>query len=244
MPLADFRKGLRAFEELYPADAALLACLPADSVLLPGCQGMAMIAIDVGHLPVPGAVQTMTLHVHFLAAGWTLLAVDDALIDRSSPLAAYDPSPIGIFSFGIRRYPVIFSGDIVTSTELIVHLDHAKSYDGRRGINPADPMALDGRRMRFPVPGEYYLQINDSHFLKLLVLPRNSRRTEFDPLIRNFVADNCITQANETVVGNDASVAADLGRWLGAEEPVRLSKDSELAITKLLQASAASGSSP
>jgi hypothetical protein len=240
--LADFRAGLRAFQDLYPAEAALLDSLPAECVLLPGSQGMSLIAIDASHVPFPNESQAINLRIHFLTEGWMLIAIDDALLARSSELSAHHSRRMGIFSFGIDRYPVIHTNDTVTLSQVVRAVEQSQSIRNRANSNLNMPLILDGLRLNFPLPGEYYLKINHHFPLKVLVLTRNLKKAESGQLIRNFVIENCIAVPNGNL--NDAGISSesDVNRWFNSDEPVRMSDKSIVGITELFQRSIDSSS--
>lgn len=233
--LADFRAGLSGFGRLYPGEAALLASLPADCVLLPGSHEFHFLAVDGSHVPNSGRAQSIDLHFRFIAEGWLLIAVDEALFARSAALAAYDSRAIGAFSFGINRVPVIRAGDTVTLVENVGSIDFFKPSRSGPNINSIKPFAMGSRRLHFPVPGEYYLLMNQQYPLKLLVMDRDSTTAEVDAAIRGFVASNCIVDPSDGGQQNGGHTPLDLSRFFEAEASTPLSRDSMSELIALLE---------
>ena len=118
------------------------------------------------------------MHVRFIAEGWLLIAVDEALLARSAALAAYDSGAIGAFSFGINRFPVIRAGDTVTLVENVNSVDFIQPARSGPNINSIKPFGVGSRRLRFPLAGEYYLLINGHYPLKLFVMDRDATAAE------------------------------------------------------------------
>ncbi len=237
--VADFRNGLKAFGDLYPSEAAMLASLPDDCVLLPADQGMSFIAMDASHVPSQGGSRNISMRVHFLSKGWLLLAVDDALLQRGAMIAAYQSPQIGNFSFDIDRYPVIRVGDTVRFAKIITTVLPSVPFPGRSSVNPGDPFILDEHRLRFSLPGEYHLVLNQQYRLRLLVLKRSSTIEESNHLIRDFVTDGSMVESNKGRSPKNYSPAADLERFVESDGPVAMSADSIHEVMKLLQDRAA-----
>jgi len=233
--LADFRVGLAGFGRLYPGEAALLASLPADCVLLPGYHEFHFMAVDGSHVSDPGRAQTIDLQVRFIAEGWLLLAVDETLLARSAPLAAYDPGAIGAFSFGINRYPVIRAGDTVTLVENVNSIDFFQPIRGGPNVNSIKPFVMGSRRLHFPVSGEYYLRINQHYPLKLLVIDRDSTTADANTAIRDFVASNCTVDPDGGAQQPGKQTVVDPVRFFESETPTPLTRNSMLQLIARLE---------
>ncbi len=236
--LADFKAGLTGYSRFYPGEAALLASLPAGCVLLPSFHEFSFIAIDSGHASSSDRVQTIDLRFRFIAEGWLLLAVDETLLARSAALAAYDSKAVGAFTFGINRFPVIRAGDTITLVENVSSIDFIRPVRNGPNINSIKPFGVGSRRLRFPVPGEYYLRINQHYPLKILVLDRNSTEAESNRLISDFVASNCIVDSKDGGGNLGAQPVFDLIRFFESESPAHLGRSSMLQLIELLESSA------
>jgi hypothetical protein len=241
--LADFRAGLGGFARFYPGEAGLLESLPAGCVLLPSFHEFSFMAIDESHVPNSDRDQAINVQVRFIAEGWLLLAVDEALLARSAALAAYDPGAIGAFSFGINRFPVIRAGDTVTLVENVSSVDFIQPARSGPNINSIKPFGVGSRRLRFPVPGEYYLRVNQHYPLKLLVMDRDSTEADSNRLIADFVASNCIAEPDGAARHLGGQTAVDPARFFESEAPVPLSRSSMLQFIADLE-SCANRSSP
>jgi hypothetical protein len=223
--LSDFRGGLSDFRKLYPAEADLLSKLPSNSILLPGStDGMSLIAIDDRHIPAAGGTQIIDLHLDFLAAGWLLIAADEEIVTRSAQLEAYCSTKIGHFSFGIRHYPVILAGDVVLYSGIIYLVQPANPLQSGADVNPGVPLCLDGRRLRFPLPGEYYLKINRRDTLKLLVLKRNEVEADSTSKIVSFVNANCNESESNVSGSSSESPVKVVEKWFESDEPATTSR--------------------
>ncbi|MDR4463991.1 MAG: hypothetical protein MRJ66_06970 [Nitrospira sp.] len=109
----------------------------------------------------------------------------------------------GSFDFGGQKYPVVYNREYVAINEDVVSLDlflPVFSPD-RAAVNPAQPrIVVENKRalFYFDVPGEYYLDINRGHKLKVVVLDRHEEISTnvlrvFDFLVANLV----VTQGND-----------------------------------------------
>lgn len=241
--LADFTGGLGDFAALYPGEAGLLAALPADCILLPRDGRFSFVAIDASHVPAAGGTVAATVRFQFLTQGILLLAADNALLGRSAALAAYHPGNIGSFSFSENRYPVIRAGDTVTYAPVITSMDLALPLSDRRAVNPSRPIILDIHRLNFPAPGEYFLRLNDRDMLRLLVLPRESTKSESDRVIADFVASNCTVESGEAP-NLDGGISANLERLSTSGAAARMSETSMRELTALLQSTYTGASMP
>lgn len=236
--LADFRAGLGGFARFYPGEAGLLASLPAGSVLLPSFHEFSFMAVDESHVPNSDRGQEINIQVRFIAEGWLLLAVDEALLARSAALAAYDPGAIGAFSFGINRFPVIRAGDTVTLVENVNSVDFIQPARSGPNINSIKPFGVGSRRLRFPLAGEYYLRINGHYPLKLLVIDRDATAADSDRLIVDFLAANCVAGPDSGTRPLGGQAAFDPVRFFESEKPAPLSRSSLLRLTALLESCA------
>lgn len=233
--LADFRAGLGGFGRLYPGEAALLASLPAGCMLLPGSHEFHFYAVDGSHVPDPGRPQAIDLRFRFVADGWLLLAVDEALLARSPALAAYDSAAIGAFSFGINRFPVIRAGDTVTLVENVSSIDFLQPPRSGANINSIKPFIMGSRRFHCPVAGEYYLRVNQHYPLKLLVIDRDATTADANAAIRDFVASNCVVDRSGGARQPGEATAVDPVRFFESETPAPLSRNSMLQLVALLE---------
>ena len=231
----DFRAGLSGFGRLYPGEAALLASLPADCVLLPGSHEFHFYAVDGSHVSNPGRAQTVDLRFRFIADGWLLLAVDETLLARSPALAAYDSGATGAYSFGINRFPVIRAGDTVTLVDNVSSIDFFQPTRSGPNINSIKPFVMGSRRLHFPVSGEYYLRVNQRFPLKLLVIDRDSTTADVNTAIRGFVASNCIVDTSDGGKVTGKQTALDPVRFFESEPPTPLRRDSMLQLIALLE---------
>jgi hypothetical protein len=236
--LDEFRQGLAGFARLYPGEAELLASLPADSVLLPSSHEFSFIAIDRSHVSDNGRAQTIDLRFRFIAEGWLLLAVDESLLARSPPLAAYDTGAIGAFSFGINRFPVIRAGDTVTLVENVSSIEFFPPPHEDPNINSIKPFGVGSRRLKFPIPGEYYLRINRRFPIKILVIERDSTKAESDRLISAFVASNSIVAPSDGIQHPRGEAPFDASHFFESETPTRMGRASMLELNALLETSA------
>jgi hypothetical protein len=219
----DFRAGLAGFASLYPGEAAFLGSLPPECSILPTSHEFTFIAVDESHVPVKGQNQDLNIPVRFIAEGWLLVAVDQSLIARSKSLANYISQPLGAFSFGINRYPVIRDGDVVTLVENVDSIDFMPPSHSGRTVNALRPYLVGSRRLRFPVPGEYYLQINQKFSLKILVIDRASSDTEANRLIEDFVAANCTLSQGVADEGFMPGEKVNPSHFFESKTPVPLS---------------------
>jgi hypothetical protein len=239
--VAGFRNGLGDYAALYPGEAALLAALPGDCVLLPRDGRFSFVVIDAGHVPAAGSRLAAGIRFRFLTQGVLLLAADERLLARSTALAAFHPGDVGPFSFANDRCPVLRAGDTVAYAPIITSMDIPEGPRGRHDTNPSRPIVMDIHRVNFPVPGEYLVRLNHRDTLRLLVLPRESTKPESNRLIGEFVNANCMVEPGEATPPGGA--ASDLERFVSSETPARMSAASIRELTGLLQ-STFNGASP
>jgi hypothetical protein len=92
------------------------------------------------------------------------------------------------------KYPIIYQGETYELAEDINSIEtFLPLFDGEREtVNPSDPKVIESTKLLFDVPGEYYLQINQSSNLKILVLSFEDSLSEnivslFDFITANFL---------------------------------------------------------
>jgi hypothetical protein len=125
-----------------------------------------------------------------LAGGASLLAA--ASRTMAAPIAAPMAVTRTTFSFGESRFPIVLAGESAKSSDRIRSLDFFMPLFGgeRKVVNPALP-EVTNNGMRFMVPGEYYLRINNSDYLKAVVLdPSEGTKGGLLRLFDFFVANN------------------------------------------------------
>ena len=233
--LADFQSGLSGFARLYPGEAALLGRLPDTCTVLPTSHEFSFIAIDQSHIPPEGRSQEIPFRVRFLAEGWLLLAVDQTLLDRSKDMAAYDTRPVGAFSFGINRYPVIRSGDVVTLVENVQSVELLEPRPSGPNVSSIKPYEVGSRRLRFPVAGEYYLRVNGRYPIKLLVLDPETPEAEAGRRILSFVESNSKLIPEVSDPRAQAGQPFDAAGFFESAEPQGLSESQRLHLAALLR---------
>jgi hypothetical protein len=238
-----FSGGLGDYASLYPAEAKLLASLPANCVLLPRDGRFSFVAIDANHATSAESGVVGNVRFRFITQGLLLLAADEALLARSPGLAAYRPADVGRFSFANNRYPVIRAGDTVTYADIMTSFDFARPFRRGQNINPSRPIVLDIHRLNFPVPGEYCVRLNHKHTLRLLVLPRNSAAPESNRAIADFVTSNCAS-LSAPAIRTGGQTSSDLERLVTSETPAPLSEDSIQELTALLQSTFNASTAP
>ena len=72
-------------------------------------------------------------------------------------------------------YPIVYDGDSVTAPISIQSWTNFEPLSGRYRpvVNPGEPTRLDAQRLRFDVPGEYYLLLNGVRPWRVLVLAQD-----------------------------------------------------------------------
>jgi hypothetical protein len=89
----------------------------------------------------------------------------------SLPAFARPASRDGLtFTFGARKFPMLLPQETITASAPIRHVEFFKPLFGmfRDRVNPVEPV-VRGRTLQFTRPGEYYLRLNKTSDLKVLV---------------------------------------------------------------------------
>jgi hypothetical protein len=239
LELARFKAGLVGLARLFPGESTLLSTLPSGCALLPGFHEFSFIAIDASHLPAGSGESDIGVRFKFLADDTMVLAVDDALLARSAALAAYDSPPLGQFSFGLNRFPVLRTDDTATLRENVVSTELLHDAGNRPNVNPNQPLVLGSKRINFPLAGEYHLLVNHRYPLKVLVLPRDSTRADSERMVTGFVEANCVLVPDAESNLPGVQSRPDLARFFESDSPPRLTRGSMLELVALLESGAA-----
>lgn len=112
----------------------------------------------------------------------------------AAPLAAVPLETSRIdFSYGPYSLPILWAGDAITASEPIRHLETFCPIFAadRPVVGPAEPR-VEGRKLIFREPGEYYLHINRSGNLKVVVLDRSAGYLDAILRLFNFFTANSI----------------------------------------------------
>jgi len=142
----------------------------------------------------------------FLAAGGvSLLAAAGAF--RANAATRLGATRIA-FSFGESRFPLVLAGESAKASERLRRVEFFMPLFGgeRKVVNPAMP-AIKGAEIRFDVPGEYYLLINKTEYLRVLALdPSEGTPKALLRMFDFFVANNLYSGVDDEVWYRDHSV--------------------------------------
>jgi hypothetical protein len=143
------------------------------------------------------------------------------LSDRAAAVAPEEE--VLSFNFGDQLYPILFAGEgISTSRDVRISASFEPLFGADRAVvNPVTPEVRNGRELAFVSPGEYYLHINDSTALKVLVLSRDESISQSVVRVFDFCCANTLVSAANDVEFSRGS-GAYLQEWFQSEAPAML----------------------
>ncbi len=124
-------------------------------------------------------------------------------------------------SFGDSTYPVLFAGDTIRRWEDVQSLGFFSPLFGaeRNVVNPATPVVIERRTIRFDEPGEYYLEINHERFLKVLILDPLEPISKGVLRIFDFLVANLLVSNGEQPVWDKLGLDRYIQRWVHSKDP-------------------------
>lgn len=126
------------------------------------------------------------------------------------------------FSYGPYSLPILWAGDSITASEPVRHLEtFCPIFAAERPVvSPAEPR-VDGRRITFREPGEYYLRVNRSGDVKVVVLDRAAGYLDAILRLFNFFSANNIYHGahNSRYYGDRQQYVRDFFR---SQEPMAI----------------------
>lgn len=135
--------------------------------------------------------------------------------------AGEESPPEEVQLFGDSRYPVLLAGDAITRWEDILSVGFfAPLFSPERPVvNPATPTLERRRTLRFEVPGEYYLNINEGHFLKVLILDPREPISQGVVHIFDFLVANLLVSNGEQPLWDTLGPERYTQKWFRSKEP-------------------------
>ena len=126
-----------------------------------------------------------------------------------------------VFSFGDSKYPVLFAGDTIRRWEDVQSLGFFSPLFGaeRSVVNPATPVVEERRNLRFDEPGEYYLEINREHYLKVLILDPREPISKGVLRIFDFLVANLLVSNGEGPIYYTLGPERYIQRWVQSKDP-------------------------
>lgn len=121
-------------------------------------------------------------------------------------------------------YPVIYPHEVIRFNQPVQLSGTFSPLFGkdRPFVNPGSPELIGDRTLRFPQPGEYYLDLGEARYLKVLVLDPDSNITDNVLRLFDFLVANLLVSDGEQNVWDNLGPGSYVRRWFLSPLPGQL----------------------
>jgi len=129
------------------------------------------------------------------------------------------------FDFNGYSYPILYENEGIRFNGYIDGISYFTPLFGKDRIvvNPAKPHVSDGEYIHFSVPGEYYIRVNGTANLKILVLSKHEPLSQSVTRLFDFMSANLLYSNNieeKKLFTHDTKKYID--NWFNSDVPGRL----------------------